>query len=218
MKKFFIPMLVLCLMQANTVKAEDTDLSMLDNVVYVAPQAVMVGMENTLSICMKNTAAIRGFQFDMYLPDGITAVKSAKGRIQGALSEDRLSAEDGHELTFSVQPDGAVRFLCGSQYDETFTGNDGEIATLKVGVAAEMPLGEHPVVLKTVKLTETDISKYYLTDEVRTTLTVTFSQGVEAIRNAASTHGHTVYNMAGQRLEAPVKGVNIVGGKKMVVK
>ena len=153
-------------------KKENTDVSSNDNVIYVEPFAVTPGTPTTISFKMKNTAAIRGFQFDLYLPDGVTVVKSPKGRIQGALSAGRLPEDDEHDLTFSEQADGAIRFLCSSQYDETFTGTDGEIATLQVNVAENMADGNYPVVMKHVKLTETDISKFYLTEEVETTVSV----------------------------------------------
>ena len=153
-------------------KKANTDISDNDNVIYIEPFAVVPGMQSTVSIKMKNTAEIRGFQFDLYLPEGVTAVKSAKGRIQGALSAGRLPEDDEHDLTFSEQADGAIRFLCSSQYDETFTGNDGEIATLQVNVAEDMTANDYPIVLKNIKLTETDIKNYYLIDEVESTLDV----------------------------------------------
>jgi hypothetical protein len=124
-----------------------------------------------LSIKMKNTAEIRGFQFDLYLPEGMTVVKSEKGRIQGSLSPGRLPDEDEHELTFS-EHDGFIRFLCSSQYDETFTGNDGEIATLKVNIAEDMEAGDHAIQMKNMKLTETDISKFYTAELIETTVTI----------------------------------------------
>ena len=99
-------------------------------------------------------------------------VKSSKGKIQGALSASRLPEDDEHDLTFSEQPDGAIRFLCSSQYPETFTGNDGEIATLQIKVAENMAYGNYPVLMKNVKLTETDIRNFYVTEKVETTMTV----------------------------------------------
>ena len=60
MKKFFIPML-LCLMTAGTATAQSTDIETSDNIIYVEPATVDAGTTATLSICMKNTAAIRGF-------------------------------------------------------------------------------------------------------------------------------------------------------------
>jgi hypothetical protein len=121
---------------------------------------------------MKNSAAIRGFQFDIYLPEGVTVVKSAKGKILASLKESRLPEDDGHTLTLSEQGDGSIRFLCGSLYDETFTGNDGEIATLTVKIDENMSDGDYPIILRNIKLTETDISKYYETPLVRSTLSV----------------------------------------------
>ena len=94
---------------------DDTDVSRFENAVYMEKTECIAGSTATLSFKMKNSVAIRGFQFDLYLPEGVTAVKNNKGRIQGALSSGRLSEDDEHTLTLSEQADGAIRFLCGSQ-------------------------------------------------------------------------------------------------------
>ncbi len=153
-------------------KRANTNVDSYDNVIYITPFSAQAGEQVTVSLKMKNTADIRGFQFDLYLPEGVTVAKSNKGRIQGALSAGRLPDEDEHELTFSEQPDGAIRFLCSSQYDETFTGNDGELSTLKVNIAEDIAAGDHPILLKNMKLTETDISKFYTTELIESTLTI----------------------------------------------
>ena len=150
----------------------DTDISSMSNVIYLDKVKACVDSQIDLSIKMKNSAAIRGFQFDIYLPDGVTVVKNAKGKIAGSLSEGRLGEGDEHTLTLSEQDDGAIRFLCGSLYDETFTGTDGEIATLSVQIAANMEDGDYPIILRNIKLTETDINKYYQTDYVKSTLSI----------------------------------------------
>ena len=165
----------------------NADISGNDNVVYIEPFTVASGTQTVVSIKMKNTAEIRGFQFDLYLPEGMTVVKSPKGRIQGALNAGRLPEDDEHDLTFSEQPDGAIRFLCSSQYDETFTGNNGEIATLQVAVADNMTAGDYPIVLKNIKLTETDISKYYLTEKLETTVTVNSAADERLLLDEAAT-------------------------------
>ena len=222
MKKFIIPILLFCVNYANQAKAQDTDLSTYDNVIYVASQTVTAGEQVTLSICMNNTAAIRGFQFDLYLPTGVTLMKNNKGRYICSFNQDRLDDGDEHTLTLGEQPDGAIRFLCGSQYDEWFLDNDGEIATMKVAVSADMAAGAYPIILKNMKLTETDISKFYEAAEVQTTLTVTTTTGINA--QWASLIGKPVYDLRGlkvadeftpKRLPA---GVYIVEGRKVVVK
>lgn len=174
MRKLMISMLLLCMGQA--MHAENTDVSGIDNVIYISPFAVKAGTQNAvISIKMKNKAVIRSFQFDLYLPDGVTVAKSAKGKIQGALNADRLPEEDAHLLTFSEHTEGDasfIRFLCDSQDGDTFTGSDGELITLKVNVAEDMTPGDYAIQMKEMKLSETDISKFYKSDLVETTVYV----------------------------------------------
>lgn len=63
MKKMMISLLMLLAVgQWSTVQAENTDVSTLDNVIYIAPFNVeTAGSQVTLSIQMKNSAAIRAF-------------------------------------------------------------------------------------------------------------------------------------------------------------
>ena len=191
-----IPILMLCLGYASMMKAANTDISALDNVIYVEPFSAMQGTQVQMSIKMKNSAAIRGFQFDLYLPDGVTVAKSAKGKILASLTEARLPDEDEHTLTPSEQDDGSIRFLCGSMADETFTGTDGEIATLTINIDGGVANGDYPIYMRTMKLTETDISKYYETDEIETTLTI----------GAA---GYTVLDETSTAAPEAAEGVNV---------
>ena len=178
-------LMMLCLTQV-TAKAGTTDPTAYDNVVYVEPATVSASSstEVELDICMNNTAEIRGFQFDLYLPDGMTVVKTSKGKIAASLNEARLPEDDEHKLTVAEQADGAIRFLCASQYDETFTGATGKIITLKVNIGG-LAAGEHPMTLKAIKLSESDISKFYEVDEIVTTFTVgSGSTGTDTGNNA----------------------------------
>ena len=200
---------------------EVTDISNMNNVIYITPFTATAGSEEySISINMKNTADIRGFQLDLYLPEGVTALKSAKGRIQGTLNAGRLPEEDEHELTLSEQPDGAIRFLCSSLYEETFTGNDGEIATLKVKVDSEMPTGDYAVILKDVKLTENDISIYYFTEQVNTTMTIDGkATGISQNKHDAATNNQW-YTLDGRKIgkNPTEKGVYIKNDRKKVIR
>ena len=174
-------------MACTYANAGNTDVSSIDNVVYITPFTVSSGTQTSLSIQMKNTALIRSFQFDLYLPDGVSVVKSSKGRIQGSLSQSRLPDEDQHLLTFSEQPDGAIRFLCGSEYDENFTGSDGEIATLQIDVSADMSAGDYPVYIKNITLSETDIKNHYDTELVESTITIGTPADTRTVLDETST-------------------------------
>ncbi len=167
MKKFMIPILMLCLGYAGMLNATNTDISSLNNVIYIEPLASSAGAQVEMSIKMKNTAGIRGFQFDLYLPDGVTAAKTAKGKFIVSLTADRLPDEDEHTLSLSEQGDGAIRFLCGSMADETFTGTDGEIAKLTINIDGGVANGDYPIYLRSMKLTETDINNFYESAELK---------------------------------------------------
>ena len=154
---------------------EVTDISQMDNVIYIEPTEERTGTEATISFKMKNTAAIRGFQFDLVLPEGVTPVEE-DGEYVYWLNADRAPKKAGgqfyHTLEVTKQADGSYRFLCGAQADKTFKGNDGEVAVMKVNIADDMKEGDYPIILRNIKLTETDISNYYQTDEVITKLTI----------------------------------------------
>ena len=228
MKKLFT-LLCLFLLTANAAWAlntnknllqEGTDLSAFDNVIYVAPQTVTASEAETtitLSICMKNTAAIRGFQFDLYLPEGVTVKKNSKGRILAALNKARLEEDDEHTMTTSEQPDGAIRFLCGSQYEETFIGTDGEVATLQVTIGSGMVAGDYPVILKDMKLSENDIRNFYETEQVVTMLTIPNTTGISSVHRATSAD-ERYYNLQGQRVEPVKKGLYIKDNRKVIIK
>ncbi len=195
-----------------------SELSTMDNVIYVSNITVNAGGTATLSLCMKNSASIRGFQFDLYLPEGITAAVNNKGRIIAALTNVRLEEGDEHTLTTSQQEDGCIRFLCGSQYEENFTGNDGEIATLTVNVDAEMLAGDYPISLKNMKLSESDIRKYYETAQVDSIISVAATTGIVLTGAANNPLKDCYYNIAGQRVIPTIKGVYIHHGRKIIVK
>lgn len=173
MKKLFLFLLTCCLGQTGMLRAADTDISSLDNVIYIESFSAKPGSsELDVSIKMKNTAAIRGFQFNLTLPEGVTPVTYGSGAIKCTLAADRRLEGDQHTINVEAQADGSYKFLCGSLADETFTGTDGEVAVLKVNIAADMAEGAYPLVLTAMKLTETDISKYYETEHVEGTLTI----------------------------------------------
>ena len=176
MKKLFLFMLTCCLGQAGIVKAADTDISGIANIVYIQHFEVQPGATNyLLSINMKNAAAIRGFQFDLELPEGITATMSGTG-VSCTLYNPRCPKNDFdekyHTLNGSLQADGSYRFLAGSTEDQTFKGNDGTIVLVRINVASGMTPGDYAIRLKDIKLSETNIDNHYDTDLVESTVTV----------------------------------------------
>ena len=153
MKKEVYSLIMLFLTQCAMSFADNTDISTLDNVIYVEPFTLEAGAESSISLKMKNTAAIRSFGFDLYLPEGITATPNSSGKPWGSLNYNRVPKDEDE--------------------GQTFIGNEGEIATLRVNVAGAMAEGDYPIIIRTMKLSETDIANHYDTDYIESTVTIT---------------------------------------------
>ena len=215
MKKVSLIILMLCMGHALTLRAQDTDVSEINNVVYINPCSVDPGTTMlSLPISMKNTAEIRGLQFDLYLPEGATIAFNKKGKFvnEPTFNEERLPEDDEHSIQGSIQQEsGAIRFLINSQYEETFTGNDGILFTVPVSLAADMAEGDYPIILKSIKLSENDINKYYSTDSIKSTLTISNATIVNGMYvNEEITN---IYNLQGQKTNELQKGINIIDDK-----
>ena len=197
-----------------------TDDSDAENVIYVENVSGSKNSQVELSVRMRNASDIRGFQFDLYLPEGVTIANNAKA----SLSTNRLAAGDAHTLMADEMTDGAVRFLCSSMNDENFAGGDGEIATLTVNIADNVANGDYDVVVKNALMTETDISKSYEADNIKSTLTVLDQTGVETVTADDERRDSSIYTVGGQlvgkksTMRQLRKGVYIRNGKKIVVK
>ncbi len=145
----------------------DTDISKLDNAIYIEPTDGRIGSTMDLSVKMKNTTASRGFQFTLEVPEGVT-INSWE------VSDGRLPSG---ATTANVIPSGnivgnKISVVCGLNYgDETFTGTDGEIATVNVTFGENMAEGEYPIHLTNCDITDASGKDEVLSD-VKSTLTL----------------------------------------------
>ena len=149
----------------------DTDYSNIDNTIYLEPAEALTGSQVTLSVKMKNTIDVQGYQFDLYLPEGVTVATDEDGFNLIELSTERTTARRTDYFNSTVQADGSIRVLCGSSKGYTFEGNDGEVATIRINISGNMTAGGYPIILKEVNLTDRN-STLYTTDYLKTTLTV----------------------------------------------
>ena len=94
------------------------------------------GDEVTLSVKIRNEQLV-GFQFDLYLPDGIEVTTDEDGYEDIYLSTERTT-ERRHNFTSQQQSDGSWRILCYSNSNNTFEGYEGEVCTIKVKVSENL--------------------------------------------------------------------------------
>lgn len=147
---------------------EPTDISSFANVIYAEKTEAQSGTQIALPIDLKNVDSFVGFQFDLYLPNGITVEKD---EYEDPVFErtDRISTKI--TLEASAQTDGSTRFLCYSAKNYTLTGTEGEILNVTLNIPEDMEEGEYPVYLKNVIMNKEGNEKVQI-DEVISTLSI----------------------------------------------
>lgn len=211
MKKIVFAIMMMVL--GMTANAETTDVSGMDNVLYINNVAAEAGTQVTLPVLMKNTAKVQTIGVYIALPEGMTVATNSRGMYQITLSDVRTDSEC-HTLSKSFV-DGIYRVGILGTAGFPFDGNDGEVFTMKVSIPSDMLPGDYTIEMTEMELTDTD-NKSYTTPSVKATLTVTTTSGINTV--SANDDNGSVYNLNGQELSSVKKGVNIVGNRKFVKK
>lgn len=158
--------------QAQQVTAgADTDISTIDNTLYIENFEARPGSQTTVSIKMKNTGDVQGFQFKLYLPDGMTVAKDADGDYDVQLSTARTTSKRTDLFQYALQTDGSMMVVCTSSKAYTFSGTDGEVAVIKVDVADSLKSGDYPIILKGIVMADLDGTRHAC-DYVKSTVTL----------------------------------------------
>lgn len=152
-------------------KAETTDITTLENVVYAEALSGTAASSLTMSIKMKNAVPITGFQFDLELPEGVSVAKDEDDFSLIALSGARTTSKKTNYFDSAPQTDGSIRVMASSTRNYTFDGNDGEVVTVELNIAGTIVDGEYPIVIKNIVLSDVT-SKTYETDKVEVALTI----------------------------------------------
>lgn len=130
-----ILMMAIC----NMVWAEDK--------VTISDFKISAGETKEASITLDNEADYVAFQFDLYLPEGIS-VESYEA--------NRTRLPETTTLSMSKQADGCYRFLSAAMQAEPIVGRSGTIVTLTVKASGELEHGEKTGYFRNVKLSKQD--------------------------------------------------------------
>ncbi len=170
--------LLLCILPL-TAMAQQTDVTQLTDAVYVDGVTAQPGSTVTLSVQVKNTTLeVRGFQFDLYLPTGVSVATDESGFPLVELSEERTNSRKMNFFDSSIQSDGSLRVLAYSSNIYTLTGTSGEVCTITLKVADNAAAGSRPLQFKNVVITDPDAVRYPISD---TTAMMTISQAQSGI-------------------------------------
>ena len=162
----------MCLCIGLIAKAENTDVSKYENVVFPVSTTGYSGSTVTVSVEMNNVVNATGFQFDIFLPEGIT-IATEDGFYLIELSEARTTSKKTDYFNSSFNEEaGAPRVLCNSTQSYTFDGNSGEVCTIKLNIGEDVADGDYPIIFKNIVISDVNSDAYYVDDPVEATLTV----------------------------------------------
>ena len=151
--------------------AEDTDISNVDNTLYIENVTVEKGTQVTLSLKMKNNLSITGFQCNLYFPGGVTVQKDEDDYPLIELSTKRTTARNTNIFEAVEQADGSMMILASSTKSKSFTGTDGEVATITLKIGSDISSGNYTASIKGIALSDvTGVS--HETANVNYTITV----------------------------------------------
>lgn len=160
-----------------------------------------VGEQTTMTVSLADAAAATALQFNLSLPENVTINES--GCALG-------NAATNHTLSVNKMDNGNYLFV---MYSMDFTAlTDGTLLTIPVTIGNGAATGNGN--LNTVRSAKSDaVSQQHQ----NASFAVNVTTAVEGIKSDIKKDA-VIYNVKGQKLTSPQKGINIVGGKKVIVK
>ena len=131
---------------------EGTDISQLDNAIYIEPFVAKVGENAQMVICLKNAEAATAYVFDLVLPEGITVANNDKGKYIDELSD----RHDDHTRTFNYKGNNTYSLSTLSGNSEQLTGNDGPIRLVTIEASDNMVEGNYAIEIKNASYSKPD--------------------------------------------------------------
>lgn len=164
MKKLLMSIAALA-MCSTVAFAEDTDVSSIDNTLYLDKATVSAGSEATVSLKMKNTAGVQAIGAYITLPEGVT-IKSVE---LGSRAPEAV-ADVVYVKTNRVEGVDRIALLSGNGV--AMTGNDGEVIKVTLNVAETVANGDYDITISNQELCTADNAVFGAGQSVVSTLTV----------------------------------------------
>ena len=183
-----------------------------DNYLYLETIDINPGETKEISLLMTNADEVKAVQGNIKLPKGLSFVKKGNGRLD--VSNNNARAED-FTLSCALQDDGSMTFAHYSADGFAYDGNSGGIFTFKIQAASDATPNRYEVKLSEMVLSIGGVA--YEENDRTSVLNVTGTNGLSSINRETITNNR-YYNLNGQRIIMPKKGVYILNGKKYVVK
>ena len=132
----------------TTPAVEVSDISQMDNAIYIEPFTARAGDGVQIEVKLKNSQDIAAYSFDLVLPEGVTLEKNVKGKFVYTLDEDR---HDDHSGTINEKDGNVYSVAVLSVSGGEMYGNDGTVITLSMALDESMEEGMYPIVINNAR-------------------------------------------------------------------
>jgi uncharacterized protein YjdB len=123
------------------------------NYLTLTDAAGLIGANGVLPISMSNTESIKGLQFDLRLPEGVTVATDDYNDLLFTLTS---RAHSSHTVSASRLGNGDYRVVVTSLSAKTFSGTEGVIMNVTLSVADNLAAGDYEVRLFSIVLNTAD--------------------------------------------------------------
>ena len=152
-------------------------------------------------------------QLDLVLPAGISVAKDVDD--EWLLDVGSRTTLKKHSISGYPQSDGSFRIVCGSQKNAVFSGENGDIILVTLQADANAAETVTEMMLRNIVLARVDGSKV-VPESVNVPVTIGNAVGIRSAVDVGEID--TYYNLQGQRVEHPRKGIYIYNGMKIHIK
>lgn len=128
----------------------DTDISEMENVLYVEDAECIADGRMTFYVKMKNNVVAEGFFFRLYLPEGFNFMENLEGKLDVSLytDEDRFVKSNIEFNDPYIDEDGSLVVDAHGKNGYTISGHDGKVVRIRLMVPENMPVGSYPLLIK----------------------------------------------------------------------
>ena len=106
-----------------------------------------------LDLHLDNEETLIAFEFNLRLPEGVSIALDEDGYPDAVLNEAR---SDRHNLEVEERSDGSYHFLCYSNSNNAFKGNNGELLSIKLVCDEDIEPGAYQGLLSSIKFVDAD--------------------------------------------------------------
>ena len=192
--------------------------------VNIDPTTPSPGDEFAIEVLLDNSEGnLLGSQFEIHMPEGIAPVIESVWNDDDEEYKNEMKVEkgalckSGHSISASQLPEGGEGFVIVNMKNETFKARKDAVAKVYYKISETLPAGEY-----TGKISEIALSKRISEEKSEVVKLEDIEFKIQIVPTkindvSASKQTKGIYNVAGQQVEMQ-KGINIVDGKKVMVK